>query len=698
MQLVTLSAKSVEALKELAAEYEGHLAAKPELSLAGISYTGQIGRAHFGQRLAVVAGDKAELAQKLAAYRQGELGVGVAAGEAASPPPVAFLFTGQGAQYVGMGQELYQSSPAFRQTVDECAALLQPHLPAPLLEVLFATDAADSRLHQTVFTQPALFVLEYALARLWQSWGIQPALLLGHSIGEVVAACLAGVLSLPDALQLIAARGRLMQALPPQGAMAVLFATEESVSQMLAATAGQVAIAAVNGPENVVISGQQAAVAAAAAQVAAAGKRTELLQVSHAFHSPLMEPMLAEFGQLASRLTFHPPRLRLVANVSGTLAGSEIASAAYWQQHVRQPVRFAAGMQTLAAHGCRIFVEVGPKPTLLGMARHCLPQTTAAWLPSLHPKQPAWQTLLHSLGSLYVQGVAVDWAAFHAGYEQAKVSLPTYPFQRQRYWLGTTLPTTRPAPAVSAGDVHPLLGRRLSLPRSAEVRFETAFSPDAPAYLGDHRLFETVVVPAASHIAMLLAAVPAAWHTDACHIADFIFPQTLVLPDERPRAVQLLLQPESDGVFACHILSQGDTADWTVHASGRVAPRPTPANGAASVNLADIQGRCPQPLAGDAFYAAYAATGYGWGPAFRWLAELWQGQGEALCRMAPAAAATLGDLSAYLLHPGLIDSAFHVLASCEPTLAQELQAGDYIYIPFSINHIYLHARDRKSVV
>jgi candicidin polyketide synthase FscE len=290
-------------------------------------------------------------------------------------------------------------------------------------------------LAQTAYTQPALFALEYALYHLWQSWGVQPAVVMGHSVGEYVAACVAGVFSLEDGLKLIATRGRLMQQMPAGGTMVSLMASEERVKAFIGHQA-EVAIAAINGPESTVISGLAAAVQAIAALLESEGVKTKALQVSHGFHSPLMEPIVAEFAQIAQQVNYSLPRLKLVSNVTGQIATQEIATPEYWCQHILSPVNFAAGMQSLYQQDCQVFLECGAKPILLGMGRQCLPENIGVWLPSLRPGQADWQQLLNSLGELYVRGVKIDWQRFDQDYSQRKkVILPTYPFQRQRYWV-----------------------------------------------------------------------------------------------------------------------------------------------------------------------------------------------------------------------------------------------------------------------
>ncbi|NEP57570.1 MAG: SDR family NAD(P)-dependent oxidoreductase, partial [Symploca sp. SIO2G7] len=448
IHLLTLSAKTETALGELVSSYQHYLKTHPELGVADICYTANKGRTHFNHRLAVVASNQQELVEKLRQHQEGEEVAGIYSIELpnnSTAPKISFLFTGQGSQYVNMGRQLYQQAPTFREAINQCEEILsslETFQEKSLREIIYSTDDSlgSSLLDQTAYTQPALFAIEYALFKLWQSWGIQPDVVMGHSVGEYVAACVAGVFSLEDGLKLIAARGRLMQKLPAGGAMVSVMADKSKVLETLKAMSRseKVAIAAINGPESIVISGEAEAVGAIATHLESLSIKTKQLQVSHAFHSPLMEPMLAEFAAVAGDITYHQPRIPLISNVTGEQANSEIISAEYWVSHVRQPVRFAKSMTTLHQEGYELFLEIGSKPILLGMGRQCLPEGIGVWLPSLRPGVEEWQQMLQSLGQLYVKGMKVNWSGFDQNYARQKVTLPTYPFQRESYWVDTS--------------------------------------------------------------------------------------------------------------------------------------------------------------------------------------------------------------------------------------------------------------------
>ncbi|NEQ64745.1 MAG: SDR family NAD(P)-dependent oxidoreductase [Symploca sp. SIO2D2] len=443
LYLLTLSAKTEAALKESIARYQYYLEAHPELKVGDVCYSANTGRSHFQHRLAIITSDQKELANKLAKISAGEEELGVFSGSLLNneSPKIAFLFTGQGSQYINMGRVLYETQPIFRETLEKCDRLLQPYLENSILEVIYPDNTQESNnslIDQTAYTQPALFAIEYALAKLWESWGIRPDVVMGHSVGEYVAATVAGVFSLEDGLKLIAYRGKFMQDLPTEGEMVAVMASESKVKQLIAPYTETVSIAAINGLENTVISGSVEALGTVKDILKSEVIKAKQLQVSHAFHSPLMSPMLGSFEEIANQITYHQPNIPLISNVTGIEADGSIATASYWVNHVRQPVKFAQSMETLYQEGYEVFLEVGSKPILLGMGQQCLPEDLGVWLPSLHPGQEDWQQMLQGLAKLYVQGVKVDWSGFDQDYARRKVVLPTYPFQRQRYWIETS--------------------------------------------------------------------------------------------------------------------------------------------------------------------------------------------------------------------------------------------------------------------
>jgi acyl transferase domain-containing protein/acyl carrier protein len=663
--LFTLSARTPAALAEMARRHAEHLAAKPGVGLQDRAYTLALGRGRHAHRLAVAAREPAALQAALTAFAAGEAPPEVAAGAAGTPPRLAFLFAGQGSQRAGMGRTLFEQEPVFRQAMERCAAILAPHLERPLLEVLYpaagAAEAAAALLDQTAYTQPALFALEWSLAELWRSWGVTPSFVLGHSVGEYVAAAVAGVFTLEQGLELLARRAALMQALPAGGAMAAVFAEPSRVERTVARWQGSLAVAAINGPMEVVISGDAEAVAAAAAALAAEGVRTRPLRVSHAFHSPRIDPIMAPLAEAASRIRFGAPRVPLISNLTGSAAGREaLADPGYWGRQAREPVQLMRSFATLADLGAQAFLELGPQPKLIALGRSCLPGLEASWLPSLRQGRDELATLLSSLGELFVRGLEPAWPALFDRHRPRRVALPAYPFERQRYWAdgGGARPRSQPAAAALRASGHPLLGDRFDSP-AAEQAFECSLSLSRLPYLADHRVFDRLVLPATAIAELALAAARVARGAPAAGIASLALEEAVELPAEGSLRLQLLLSPATasgEAGFELWSKTAAEGGGWqrrahgTLRLDGRAEPTP------AAPTAAEVRGRCPRRLAGGEVYELLARQGLACGPAFRGIEALWLGEDEALARIARPAGLEDGP---YTAHPALLDACQH---------------------------------------
>jgi acyl transferase domain-containing protein/acyl carrier protein len=666
--LLPLSARHEDTLREAAARLTGYLHEHPELELADVCFTAGVGRAQLANRVALPVSSLAEARAALDAVARGETPETAVAGRvgAAAPEPV-FLFTGQGAQRVGVARELYDSQPVFREALERCDAVLRGHLDRPLLSVLYPAPGEASPLDDTAYAQPALFAIEWALAELWRAWGVTPAAVLGHSVGEYVAACVAGMCSLEEGLALIAERGRLMQALPREGAMVAFFAGEAVVGAALRGREADLAIAAVNGPEHTVVSGRADAVAAVTSELQARGVRSQRLNVSHAFHSPLLQPVLEPLERLAGRVSWARPRIGVVSNLTGAFAtDGELASGAYWRRHAREPVRFADGVRTLAGAGSTVFIEIGPAPTLLGMAARCLPGDVHIWLPSLRPGRSDWETILSALATLWVRGVSVDWAGFERGYRRRRVELPTSPFRRERYWVEAAA-ESRGRSLGQGRSVHPLLGERL---RSAldVAQFESVLGPRGLPWLGEHRLHGGARAPASVFVEMLLAASTQLGGSAPGAIEDLRLLAPLEFHDDAAHVVQVLAAPADGGGAAITIASLGGEGAapgrWRRHATGRTIPRAVGAIAPPGESIDAIRARCVDAWSGERLYARLESQGIELGPSFRGVVRLQRRDGEALAEIDLPAAA--GDASSYWLHPALVDAAFQAIGAAWP--------------------------------
>jgi acyl transferase domain-containing protein len=572
--------------------------------------------------------------------------------------------------------------PVFRDTIDRCDEILKPLLDVPLLDVLYGErgDLID----QTAWTQPALFALEYALASVWRSWGVEPAAVIGHSIGEYVAACVAGVMPLDGALRIVAARGRLMQSLPRDGSMVAVMADEARAREFVAARSADVSIAAVNGPASVVISGRTAAVEAVVAELTAAGIKSKPLNVSHAFHSPLMEPILDQFEAAVAGVALSAPRIKVISNVTGRAAtAAELTSPRYWRDHLRGAVRFADGMQTLADGGFNVFVEAGPQPTAIAMATQSVPGGDRIWAASLRQKQEDWRTLLDAAAQLHLRGVEVDFAAIDRPFAARRTTLPPYPFQRTRFWVEPGAPAARTMVAFDDA-LHPLLGRRLTSPALNATVFEGRIARETHAYLYDHQVHGAAIMPATGFLELGLAAARAIGKA-APKVGDFAIREALTLPETGAVAVQVVMAAGEGGAKRFSIHSQsGDS--WILHAEGSLEDA-----GHQDVPAPDVlDGGAIEPAD---FYARLRARGLEFGPAFHAVTRLAANGSEAegLAELPSPLAA--GE-SQFVVHPVLLDGALQVLAGA----LMSVEGGGDSYLPVHLEALELGEAPRGAVL
>ncbi|MEU3776955.1 SDR family NAD(P)-dependent oxidoreductase [Streptomyces sp. NPDC032472] len=660
-----VSAKTADGVRDQAARLREFLAAHPEADLTTVAFALATQRSAFAHRAAVVAADRDGALTGLEAPAL----TGTATGGL-----TAFLFTGQGSQRAGMGRELYAQYPVFAAALDEVCAAFDEHLERPLKDVLFDEDPAD--LNRTEYTQPALFAIEVALYRLVDAWGVRADALAGHSIGELAAAHVAGLWSLEDAARLVSARGRLMQALPTGGAMAAVQATEEEVRAVLTDGVG---IAAVNGPTSLVVSGTEAAVETVIAHFAEAGRKTKRLVVSHAFHSPLMEPMLAEFGEIAAGLAYDEPRLPIVSTLTGKPASyEELSDPQYWVRHVREAVRFADAVTTLQGQGVTTFFELGPDAVLTAMAAESLDAGATA-VPAVRRDRSEAQGLTEAVARLHLHGTAVDWPAFYGAARTGVVDLPTYAFQHAGYWLAdrTLAGSGRPEEFGQQDTGHALLGAAVELPEGAGVLFTGRLSLRSHPWLADHAVAGTVIVPGA---ALVDIAVRAGDHLGAGTLQDLTLHAPLVVPAEG--AVDLRVQVGGEEPYALTVFSRAEGAEdepWVRHADGVLAATQDAVAGAA---LEAWPPAGAEPVDVGSLYEDLAATGLEYGPVFQGLHAAWR-LGEDV--YAEVALPEGSDTGGFGLHPALLDAALHAIG------LGAAAAKDTAEMPFAWSDVVLHA-------
>ncbi|MFM9557557.1 MULTISPECIES: type I polyketide synthase [Streptomyces] len=693
---VLLSARDADALRAQAARLHVHVSTGPPDDgprLLDLGLATATTRAALEHRAVAVATDPEELARALTALASGEPAPGLVTG-LADEQLCAFLFTGQGAQRPGMGQELYATFPAYAQALDAVGAELDGHLEHSVTDLMFAKPGTDAAalLNETQYTQAATFAMEVALFRLLESWGVTPRHLAGHSIGELAAAHVSGMLTLPDACALVAARGRLMQALPTGGAMAALEATESEVAPLLAGQEDAVALAAVNAERSVVVSGTAAAVTAVAEHFTGLGRRTRRLSVSHAFHSPLMDPMLDDFRDVVRKLEFHPPVLSVLSGVTGGfLDDEEWRSPDYWVRQVRDTVRFHDVTRTLREAGVTTQVELGPDAVLTAMAdgddRALRPVATQ------RRDQGETRALVTALAHLHTRGVPVDWAAFFAGRDAHPVPLPTYAFQRRHYWL-------RPKPGASAGRAaglpaagHPLLGAAVTVAGTDTLLLTGRLGVDSHPWLADHAVGGSVLVPGTAllELALHAAARLEATTPEALAVGELVLRAPLVVPATGGVRVQVVVDgPGDDGRRALRIVSQPESADgdaWTIHADGALGTE-EPDDGAGTG--ADTGTVWPPadatPVDTDSLYADFAAGGFAYGPSFQGVRRAWRQGDDVYAEVAlPESVAGAAD---FALHPALADAALHAAVFAGGAFAESAGAAR---LPFVWDGVTLHA-------
>ncbi|MFF1282977.1 SDR family NAD(P)-dependent oxidoreductase [Streptomyces sp. NPDC058299] len=649
-------------------------------------------RAALPERAVVVAGSREEAAAGLAALAAGESSPVVVTGTESSGGTVV-VFPGQGSQRLGMGRELHDRYPVFARAFDEACAALDAQLAGwadhPVKDVVFGEvgNAGGGLLDQTVFTQAGLFAVESALFRLVESWGVRPDVVAGHSIGEVVAAHVAGVLSLTDAAALVAARGRLMQALAPVGAMVAVAATEAEIAGHLGAG---VDLAAVNAPGSVVLSGDEEAVTAVAEKIREQGRRVKRLTVSHAFHSALMEPMLEGFGEVLSGLTWNEPAIPVVSNVTGKLAGpGQLTDPAYWVEHVRRPVRFADG---IAASGGSVFLELGPGGALTGAIAQSAGDDAVS-VPALRDDRGEAQTLLLSVAELFVRGAKVDWAAvLPEGATDARVDLPTYAFDHRHYWLRTAPATDAVALGQGTAD-HPMLGAVVEVPETGGVLFTSRLSLRTHPWLADHAVGGVVLVPGTGLVEL---AVRAGDEVGSGVLDELVIEAPLVVPAQGGVRVQVAVGgPDDSGLRTVAVYSarenttgEIDTDAWTRHATGTVtaSAADTPAF---DTTVWPPAGAEPVDLDITAFYAGLLSHGYAYGPAFQGLRAVWR-RGEEIFAEVALPDERRDEAARFGLHPALLDAALHTDAFAQPDEGHNV-------LPFSWTGLELHAAGAASL-
>ena len=677
--LVTLSAKSAEALVAQVERLLKWLDDHPEAPIGDVCYTTNVSRSQFAFRFAAPVRSLADLKKHLANWLK-TTSKDASSLQRTSGAPIAFMFSGQGAQWAGMAAQLYRTHSVFRNAMDRCHALAQPHLEHGLLEVIFAREGGDALVNRTDYTQPALFAVEYALAELLKSWGISPDAVIGHSLGEFVAACTAGVMTLEDAMRLVTARGALMHQMPNGGSMVAIFAQESVARALIDKIAPELAVAAMNGPLNTVVSGDRDTLRMLLEELDRQHITYRELHVSNAFHSPRTEPILDDLQKVANQITYHSPKLPLISNLTGELMAAA-PDEIYWRRHLREAVRFGDGMLALAELGCRSFLEIGPHPVLLPVAQACLGARGRSmnWIATLSRQKPDADAITEMLVALYLAGHNLNWAALHADSSWRRIPLPTYAFQRKRYWLEDNAIHRERARKVVERS-HPLVGARTNF-SSNEPCYEARYGTHHAGFFADHKVAGTIVLPTTAELEAATVVGRMHFGTSRISFDNAMHHQAMSFANGDDRTVRVLVTPLNADKASFKLVSKDaeDPQVWHTHMTGTL--RKSEMTSRPAFSTKQIRERCQQTLSIADFYARLNKLGLEYGPGFRGVQELYLGQNETLTKVKlPDGLAN----TQYLMHPAFLDACLHAYPLVLDGVGKTERDLHQSYLPISL--------------
>jgi acyl transferase domain-containing protein len=680
--LLVLSAKTEQSLKLLAHKYAAQMRSMSPDSWPVFAHTSAVYRTHFRHRIALPAISSIDAATLLDHFAKSDENPSIAKGSFydGDVQKTLLLFTGQGSQYKGMGEKLYQSQPIFADVIDRCNTVMQPIMGQSLIDILFG-EASD--LNNTGNTQPALYALEVAMATYWKHLGGSIHGVMGHSVGEYAASAIAGLFSIEDGAILIANRAKLMQNLPLDGSMIAVLTSRKMVEEKLADWKPTgISIAAFNGPANVVLSGDKSSISAIKLNFESANIECRELAVSHAFHSHLMDSILEPFRKIASGIQFSDPSIPIFSNLSGKKGQNEMEKADYWVDHIRQPVQFEASVLSALQNGYNQFIEVGPKPTLIQLAKTSvavenpdLSNLEVAWIPLMRKSTDEYVQILFALGSHWCLGGSPNWDRIGQG----RTKIPTYAFDRMPYWKEVSIDSakiTKTGHDTSSFE-HPLLGRSFQSPLMKERFYETIFSKKNLPFLEDHRVFEELVVAGASHLSMVFGAAKVEFGNYPITLKQVVFPKALVVPNIGEITVQLMLTPEKENSsYIFRLISFDKSFDEPgVHATGLITHE---INDKPTLKWDIISKRCTQKIDPKSVYQYQADRNIVVGESYKWIKTVHLGNEEAIAELS---APIIANNTTFDVHPGFLDSCFGVLV-----MTAQLNEGE-TFIPFSMEEI-----------
>ena len=695
--LLPLSARSTEALQGVARTYQQFLATS-QLSLNDICYSASARRSHHDYRMSVVGDSSAQLTEGLDAFLNGETRAGLSSGRKAlgSRQKLVFVFSGQGSQWFGMGRTLLHDEPVFREVIEQCELALRPHTDWSLIAELAGTDADQSRLNDVDVIQPALFAVQVALASLWRSWGVEPDAVVGHSMGEVAAAYVAGALSLEDAALVICTRSKLVKRTVGQGAMASVELSIDEARRAIAGYEDRVSIAVSTSPTSTVLSGDPAALTAILEQLQGRDVFCRMVKVDFASHSPQMDPLRGELLQALEEVQPQLASVPIYSTVLDSVADGSEFDALYWTRNLREPVLFSGSVQRLLEDGYDTFLEISAHPILLSGIQQGIHHAgiEGAVLASIRREEDEHTVMLRSLGLLYSSGYSVDWGLLYPERGEC-VSLPSYPWQRQRCWLEPGADRDQP---IHTATRNSLLGRHFKSAESAGADYwEIRLDKESLPFLDDHRIEGIAVLPASVYVEMASAAAREALGSQSIAISDVEFHRALFLPDGTGSTLQVIVAPGADGPASFQIYSSSAGAgssskSWTLHASGKVSAQPDAGLPpiAEEVSLAELQLRCSETVSGPDYYRQLSENAIQYGPFFQSVTQLWLDNKSVLGELQISSDPD-GDFNTYQLHPAVLDGALQVLGAAVAIEAKR-KGKQGLYIPTRIGKIRVLSR------
>jgi acyl transferase domain-containing protein/acyl carrier protein len=685
--ILCISAKTLNAITELSKKYLKYLQSNLEVDFANVCYSANTGRAHYEHKLVLIAKDINQAKDKLEKYlKLGESEGIIQSKGSFKYNKIAFLFTGQGSQYPSMAKELFDINSIFRESLLKCESILKENkiIDKPLLSLLWGED--KNYIDETKYTQPCLFCIEYSLNHMWQSIGIKPQFLMGHSVGEYVAATVAGIFSLEDGLYIVSKRAALMQYLSQEGGMAAIATARDEVIEVLKAYRNEVCIAATNGPLNTVISGKKTKVLEIVENFKSRNVKASMLNVSHAFHSNLLEPMLDVFKEELLNVKFHAPNIPIVSNLTGEVVdANSITQINYWIRHTRESVNFFDGVKTLLNQGVNIFVEIGPQPILLGMVQDCIFKKNyeIVCLPSIRKDTGNWEEFLHSVGIAYLAGLKINWKVIEDKYDLRKIPLPTYPFEEQSFWVEPNYSGTGYS---NNSDI--LVGSQINIPDNNEIIYDTTYNIKTIPLISDHRIYKTIVIPAAMHISRMLNYVVKIQNKKCCELQNLAFDKAIVLADDQSQKVDLVIKQENENFYNFKIYSclqntneidfNDSEKKWSLNASGGLLLNFECSE--ENNELDKLKETCNLQIDTNEYFHNLVKNRYNYGEGFVWIEKIWRNIDgtEALSMMRLPSGL---EVKSYVLPPGLIDCCFQAISAC---VDKGISDKDIAYIPLSI--------------